>query len=118
MQLLADLICQLDELDDALVLYAAPPWRPSSHAAALAEPADGTRPEAARGMTYLVSVAQAKRIAAARRRQLGEHDLDDLCRAIIYYGIYDEIEPPPSTRARRSSEGLAGLDGDAVLAIA
>jgi hypothetical protein len=107
MALLADLICQLDQLDDELVLYAAPPWRPSSPAVALREPADGTLPPRARGMTYLVDAAQAKRIAAERRRYLGAHDLDDLCRAIIYYGIYDELEPPPSTHGVRGFDGAA-----------
>lgn len=96
MTLLADLVSQLDQLDDALVLYATPPWRASSRAVASREPADGSLPAAARGMTYLVSVAQAKRIAAACRRTWGD-ELDALCRAIVYYGIYDELEPLPST---------------------
>lgn len=98
---LVHLIRQLDQLDDDFVLYAEPRWRPSSRAVAAFEPDDGAQPVVARGMTYLVSVRQAKRIAATRRSWLGDRadDVHELCRAIIYYGVYDEVEPAPSTIA-------------------
>jgi hypothetical protein len=94
---LARLIAQLDQLDDDLVLYAEPRWRASSRAVALPEPDDGTQPELAIGMTYLVDVAQAKRIVAMCRTTSGGDDPLELCRSVIYYAIYDQIEPPPST---------------------
>ncbi len=98
MNTLADLVARLDELDEDASIYAAPRWRPSSPATVEAEPLDGSVPGRAGGMTFLVAVDTARRIL--RQRALWQPgrplSLADKCEAIIYYAIYDEVQPPPS----------------------
>jgi hypothetical protein len=96
--ILADVIRRLDRLSDEHCIYATPRWSPSSRAIAAREPADGSVPEHARGMTYLTTVGHAKRIIAERKRYRPDLALhaDELCAAVIYFAIYDEPEPLPS----------------------
>jgi hypothetical protein len=96
--ILADVIRRLDQLSDEHCIYAEPRWSPASRAIAAREPIDGSVPELAKGMTYLTTVGQAKRILRERRRERPDRALviDELCAAVIYYAIYDEPEPLPS----------------------
>ena len=97
---LADVIRKLNQLSDELAIYAAPRWRPSSRAFAAHEPQDGSVPEHAKGMTYLTTVGEAKRVIAHRREERPDlASIDDLCDAIIYYAVYDETEPLASTES-------------------
>ncbi len=95
---LAELIQRIDTIDDALAIYAARRWTTNSSTSVLPEPADGSLPEDAQGKTFLTTVAQAKRIIAARRalRPGVEVSADELAGAVIYFAIYDEAEPIPS----------------------
>ncbi len=99
MRTLADVIAHLDELDDALTIYAAPRWRAASPTCATWEPADGSLPPSAAGMTFMLDVPTAKRAVAMRRgwRPGRTLSLADKCDAIIYFAIYDESEPLPSS---------------------
>jgi hypothetical protein len=91
---LADVIRKLHQLSDDLAIYATPRWRPTSRAFSAQEPHDGSVPEHARGMTYLTTVGEAKRVIAQRREQRPDFaSVDDLCLAIVYYAVYDETEP-------------------------
>jgi hypothetical protein len=96
--ILADVIRRLDRLSDEHCIYATPRWSPSSRAIAAREPEDGSTPEHARGMTYLTSVGQAKRVIRERTRHRPDRAVsaEELCAAVIYYAIYDEPEPLPS----------------------
>lgn len=96
---LLDIIRQLNDFDDTSVIYARPKWSPSTQAVVAREPDDGTTPPAAAGMTFMLSIRQAKQVVRQRRR--GRPDLytpETLCEAIVYFAIYDELEPLPSFR--------------------
>ena len=94
---LADVIRQIDQLHDGLSIYAAPRWRAESPAVAAREPRDGGQPDGADGMTYLISVRLARRAIAARAAWRPEQELglQDRCKAVIYYAVYDAPEPRP-----------------------
>jgi hypothetical protein len=98
MNTFADLVAALEELDGALSLYATPRWRAAALAVAVRDPGDGTVPSAAAGMTFLCTVADARRIARQRAAWSPGRpsSIVELCEAIIYYAIYDEAQPPPS----------------------
>lgn len=87
---LIEYIEQLSSADDTHVIYASPRWRPESAIHVGPEPFDGSVPSPAEGMTYLVSVPEAKRVL--RSRPMGT-SARDAARAIVYYGIYDCAEP-------------------------
>jgi hypothetical protein len=90
---LADVLVQISRFDDALSIYAAPRWSTSSQARVLAEPHDGSHPLGADGMTYLATVAGAKRAIAAERRDRAHASAAQIVAAVLYYAIYDELEP-------------------------
>lgn len=91
---LADVIRRLDQLEGELCIYAAPRWRASSSAAALREPDDGSLPEHARGMTYLTTVGEARRVVVEQRRRRPDlARIDQLCDAVVYYAVYNETNP-------------------------
>jgi len=94
---LADVIRRIDQHHDGLSIYAAPRWRPGSRALVAREPRDGSLPKGAEGMTYLISLSRARRALAARLAWPPEHELDveALCQAVIYYAVYDALEPRP-----------------------
>jgi hypothetical protein len=94
---LADVIRQIDQLDDGLCIYATPRWRADSPALVAPEPRDGGLPAEAKGMTYLIGLRQARRAIAARSAWHPEQELDlqDRCKAVIYYAVYDAPEPRP-----------------------
>jgi hypothetical protein len=104
---LADLIAQLGRFDDALSIYAVPRWRASSEARVLAEPFDGTHPQGAEGMTYLATVAEARRAVAAYRRVRPGANAGQICASVVYYAIYDALEPcSPDEPADEGREGV------------
>ena len=90
---LADVIAQLGRFDDALSIYAVPRWDASSETRVLAEPFDGSHPAGAEGMTYLSTVAEAKRAVSAYRRVRPAATSAQVCASVVYYAIYDELEP-------------------------
>ena len=94
---LADVIHQIDQLDDGFCIYAAPRWRAASPALVAQEPRDGSLPVGAEGMTYLISLRQARRAIAARSAWRPEQELSiqDRCKAVIYHAVYDAPEPRP-----------------------
>ncbi len=94
---LADVIQQIDQLDDGLCIYATPRWRAESPVLVAQEPRDGGLPAGAKGMTYLISLRQARRAIAARSAWCPEQELNirDRCKAVIYYAVYDAPEPRP-----------------------
>ena len=94
---LADVIRQIDQLDDGLCVYAASRWRAESPALVAQEPRDGSLPTEAKGMTYLISLRLARQAIAARSAWCPEQELDiqDRCKAVIYYAVYDAPEPRP-----------------------
>lgn len=99
---LLNIIRQLNEYDDTAVIYARPKWGRSTPAVVAPEPADGGLPPEAAGMSYMLTVQQAKEVAKRRRR--GRPDLcapEALCDAIVYFAVYDEVEPLPSFRDAR-----------------
>jgi hypothetical protein len=97
MRTMIDVVGRLDELDGTLAIYAAPRWRPGSATVVAPEPADGSQPPEAAGMTFLTSVAAARRAVAARSAWLPGRPPSpaEQCEAIIYYAIYDAFEPSP-----------------------
>jgi hypothetical protein len=92
---LAELIRNLDDYGDDLSIFATPRWRPESRAAAISDTDDGSVPMEGRGMTFMTTVRQAKRVLAARAAERPDRVLSDAdrCAAVIYYAIYDETEP-------------------------
>lgn len=90
---LADVIAQIGRFDDDLSIYAVPRWGASSAACVIAEPYDGSHPASAAGMTYLASVSEARRAVAARRQWSGVATAADVCASVIYYAVYDQLEP-------------------------
>src|SRR2546425_512865 len=98
MNTFADLVADLEDLDGELSIWAAPRWRASSLAVVACEPGDGTVPAAAPGMTFLCTVADARRIVRQRAAWTPGRpsSLAEQCDAIIYYAVYDEAQPPPS----------------------
>lgn len=103
---LAELIDRLDELDDSLSIYAEPRWRPSSAAALL----DEARAAAPPGTTFLIGVANAKRVARLRAAWAPGRPLSlaEKCEAIVYFAIYDEVQPPPSVYGERGRGSYPG----------
>jgi hypothetical protein len=99
---LAELVAELDTLEDELAIYAAPRWRPNSPAIALAEPEDGSVPAEAHGKTFFLTVKAAKQLLVARRatRPGASETPEDLASALVYCAIYDEAEPVPSLQGR------------------
>jgi len=87
---LIEFVEKLSTAEDAHVIYAAPRWRPESAIHVGPEPFDGSLPDAARGMTYLVSIPEAKRVLRSRPAGTSARDA---ARAIVYFGIYDCAEP-------------------------
>ncbi|MEM1032500.1 MAG: hypothetical protein AAGN82_19290 [Myxococcota bacterium] len=87
---LIEFVQKLDEADDAHVIYASPRWRPESRVYVGPEPFDGSLPRPARGMTYLVSVEEAKRVFRGCRPGATAHDV---AKSVVYFGIYDCAEP-------------------------
>jgi hypothetical protein len=52
-------------------------------------------PELAKGMTYLTTVGEARRVVRerlARRPDLAS-TVEEVCSAVIYYAVYNETEP-------------------------
>ncbi|MBW2458601.1 MAG: hypothetical protein JRI68_29145 [Deltaproteobacteria bacterium] len=94
---LADAIRQIDQLDDWHSIYATPRWRADSPALVAPEPRDGSLPDGAEGMTYLTRVGLARRALVARAAwgPDQEPNLNDRCKAVIYWAIYDAPEPRP-----------------------
>ncbi len=94
---LADVIRQIDQLDDWHSIYATPRWRAGSRALVAPEPRDGSLPEGAEGMTYLTRVGLARRAIEARTAWGSDQkpSLDDHCGAVIYWAVYDAPEPRP-----------------------
>ena len=94
---LNDVVDNIGNYADALAIYAAPRprWAASSRAVVLTEPADGSLPPAATGLTYLMEVARAKEVLTVWRRCRPGVDpsTDELCEAIIYYARPDAHEP-------------------------
>jgi hypothetical protein len=102
---LADLIPSIEQLEDAHAIYAAPRWSPDSEVVVSPEPRDGSLPDCARGKTYLLSVAQAKRVIARRKEVRPDHawSSEQLAGAIVYYAVYDESEPVASIESAEIS---------------
>lgn len=95
---LAQLLAEIESQPRSQAIYAAPPWRPSSEAMVLDEPADGSVPDRAVGLTFLTTVREARRAIEERRAfrpDLAE-TAEEICEAVIYYARYDETEPLPS----------------------
>ncbi len=107
---LHELISQrLAQLDDSLVIYAAPKWSAASKVVVAREPADGSLPAIAAGKTYLLTVLQAKRVIAARRhlRPGCAITAQELADAIVYFAIYDVHEPVASLESAEIPLSLA-----------
>jgi len=94
---LADLMEQLDSLDDALTIYAErnPDWSANSLAVALPEPEEGGVPDEAQGMSYLLEVFLAKDVVQAWSGWRGgrKPSVKDKCEAVIYYAERDAYLP-------------------------
>ena len=94
---LAELMTQLDGLDDDLTIYAekSPDWSVDSLAVALPEPEEGGVPAEARGMSYLLEVFLAKDVVEAWSGGRGgrEPTAKERCDAVIYYAERDAYLP-------------------------
>jgi hypothetical protein len=92
---LADVIREIERFDADLAIYAAPPWTPRSTALVLAEPGDGSLPELARGMTFVMRIGLARRAIAGRKSWRPDLAItaEQLCDAVLYYARFDEEEP-------------------------
>ncbi len=94
---LADLMEQLDSLDDDLTIYAGknPDWSANSPAVVLPEPEDGGVPDEARGMSYLLEVFLAQEVVQAwsEWRDGRKPTAIDKCEAVIYYAENDAYLP-------------------------
>ena len=96
---LRDLLADLSPHRGSRAIYVARPWAPESAAVVVDELEDGSVPDAARGMTYLTTVSEARRALEERRVRRPDESIDDLCEAVIYYARYDACEPLPSQRS-------------------
>lgn len=94
---LREALACIHELDPTAVLYVSPlpRWTAHSRCLALVEPADGSPPERAAGLTYLIDVAQVERVKRvwARNRAGHEPSLEELCEAVIYFARFDAHQP-------------------------
>ena len=88
---------QLGSLDDDLTIYAAknPSWSMESLAVACPEPEDGSLPNEAQGMSYLLEVFLAKEAVQVWSEWRGgrEPSVADKCVAVIYYAENDAYLP-------------------------
>jgi len=96
---LDNVLADLSSHRGSLAIYVAPPWQPQSEAVVVAEPEDGSVPAAARGLTYLTTVREARRAIEERRSRRPDEPHEELCEAVIYYARYDACEPLPSMRS-------------------
>lgn len=96
---LDNLLADLSPHSGSKAIYVAPPWMPQSAAAVVDELEDGSVPAAAKGMTYLTTVEEARRALEERRARRPDESIEDLCEAVIYYARYDACEPLPSMRS-------------------
>jgi|tagenome__1003787_1003787.scaffolds.fasta_scaffold20539343_2 hypothetical protein len=94
---LRQLIEQLDELDDALLLYAEGGVHagPDSTAVAACEPEDGSVPPGAEGMAYVLEVDGARDVVRVWQewRDGRVPTTDDKCDAILHYARQDAFLP-------------------------
>ena len=94
---LADLMEQLDSLDDDLTIYAEknPDWSVNSLAVVLPEPDEGGVPDEARGMSYLLEVFLAKEVVEvwSGGRAGRKPTVRDKCEAVIHYAEHDAYLP-------------------------
>ena len=94
---LIELIDQLDSIDDDLAIYAVknPDWSADSLAVVCPEPEDGSVPDEARGMSYLLEVFLAKEVIEDWGEGRGGRGAtaQDQCEAIIYYAENDAYLP-------------------------
>lgn len=95
---LADLLNEIDSLDDNLTIYASkePRWTGSSRSVACREPDDGSVPPEAEGLNYMLEVDRAKDAIRVWRewRVNAVPALIDKCEAVIYYATHDAYLPP------------------------
>jgi hypothetical protein len=89
-----DVIARLDELDEDETIYAESA-APEARAVVAAEPEDGSLPEAAAGLPYLLEVALAKEAVEVWRawRPGRSPTLEDKLEAIAYYAENDAWLP-------------------------
>lgn len=94
---LADLMGQLDSLDDDFTIYAEknPEWSANSLAVACPEPEEGGVPAEARGMSYLLEVFLSKDVVEVWSGGRGgrKPTAVDKCEAVIHYAEYDAYLP-------------------------
>jgi hypothetical protein len=94
---LAELISDLENLDDDLTVYIAADseWNASSVAVVCLEPEDGSLPPDASGMEYFLEVYLAKQVLDIwqKWREGRPPTLQKKCEAIIYYAKNDAYLP-------------------------
>lgn len=98
---LRNILRSLHDYPEHLVIYASPTprWSAASPVRVIAEPADGSLPPDAAGLTYLMAVYQAQRVIDIWRecRPGLEPSDDDLCDAVVYYARHDAHLPALET---------------------
>jgi hypothetical protein len=94
---LANVVSQLDQMDDGDTIYAAkdPHWRATSHAVVALDSYDGSEPPGTSGFSYFLEVYLAKEIIDVWRNWRGgrEPTLAQMCEALIFYATHDAYLP-------------------------
>lgn len=89
---LADVINQLEMLDDEMTIYAREPWTPDSEATVEVEPDVGGLPNQAKdqGLAYFLEVFVAQEFVEGWLGNMSEQPTDlDVCKRLIEYAIND-----------------------------
>jgi hypothetical protein len=93
-QTLAQVLAQLEKLDEELTIYTEQRPSPDARAAVAAEPDDGSTPEEAKGLTLFHDIWTARDVLEVLEKDLERKATDEeKVEALVYYNQEDSYIP-------------------------